>query len=458
MLLLLACTTAPLRPNVLLVSMDTVRYDRTSLGGSRSTTPNLAALAAAGVTFADAYAVGNESLTSHAALFTGLYPSEVAVPDYGSFGLPRSGPAPLAEVLAAYGYRTAAFTGGGHIVAGFGFDRGFDLFVGGSGEDAFGSFFDSVPAALAWMGSGEPEPWFCFVHGYDAHSPYVQRGPMRHPWSTAGATPRVESLLADPLAVEQLRGDTWFPDRQPSDFTHASGRAILSTDFYRLPAEPRPEERVERLTAEELAHVQDHYDSGVANADVWLGVLLSRVDLDNTVVIVVSDHGEDMLDHGFVNHRAGLWDSTLHVPLVVAGPGFPAQSPRPGLVDLRSVLPTVLRAVGAALPAGVSAPPLQDHEPAELAFAEGVMDSVSVRSASARLGMDDVHLASGFAPTAGRLYVDDQPVVALDDPRAEPLAAAILAWRREVTPAAGSGAPIPAALRESLRERGYWTP
>ena len=177
--LLLACGSAPERPNVLLVSMDTVRFDRTSLGGDRDTTPNLAALAAEGVSFNRAYSVGNESLRSHVALFTGLYPSEVAVPDYGSFALPRVGAAPLAEVLAAYGYRTAAFTGGGHVVPAFGFDRGFASFAVGGGPEAFGSAFDSVPPAVAWMKAQGEAPWFAFVHGYDAHSPYAQRGPMR---------------------------------------------------------------------------------------------------------------------------------------------------------------------------------------------------------------------------------------------------------------------------------------
>ena len=454
--LLLACAGPPASPNILLVSMDTVRFDRTSLGGDRDTSPNLAALAAAGVSFSQAYAVGNESLYSHAALFTGLYPSEVAVPDYGSFALPRKGPATLAEALTAYGYRTAAFTGGGHVVEGFGFDRGFGRFEAGGGEDEFASFYDSVPPAVAWMREQGDAPWFCFVHGYDAHSPYVQRGPMRHPWGSSGATARVERLLANPLAVEQLRFDTWFVDRTPQDFTHASGRRVLSTDFYRLPAVPGPEERVERLTSEERRHVQDHYDSGVANGDLWLGQLLAHVDLDRTLVIVVADHGEDLLDHGWMNHRAGLWDSTLHVPLVVAGPGFPPSPPHEGLVDLRSVLPTALAAVGAALPAGVTAPPLQDRPVAAAVFAEGVMDGVTVRTSEARLDMDDVRLAAGFQSNDGTFYLDDQPAPA--DARAAPLREAILRWRQGLAPAAASGAPIPEGLREALHDRGYWTP
>jgi arylsulfatase A-like enzyme len=458
-LLLAACASPPpAQPNVLLVSMDTVRFDRTSLAGGRDTTPNLAGLAAEGVSFTQAYSVANESLYSHAALFTGRYPSEVARPDYASFALPRAGTATLAEVLSAYGYRTAAFTGGGHVVADFGFDRGFTSFAAAGGDAGFASFFDTVPPAVAWMRAQGEAPWFCFVHGYDAHSPYVQRGPARHPWGASGSTERLEQLLADPLAAEQLRGPTWFPERQPRDFTHAAGRSILGTDFYRLPAEPGPGERVETLGPGELAHLQDHYDSGVLQADLWLGVLLAHVDLRDTLVIVVADHGEDVLDHGYMNHRAGLWDSTLHVPLVVAGPGFPVGEVRDGLVDLRSVVPTVVAAVGATAPAGLTAPPLQTGDEPAVVFAEGVMDEVSARSRDARFGMADVHLAAGFQPGEGVFYVGDQPAPGAGDPRADTLRAAIVAWRAALPPASGEGVEIPAALREALRERGYWTP
>ena len=171
-------------PNLLLVSLDTVRWDRTSLAGSRDTTPNLAALAAAGTTWPNAWSVGNESIYSHAALLTGRYPSEVALPDYGSFSVPADLPT-LATVLSAYGYSTGAFTGGGHVIADYGFDSGFQVFQTATGDSRAGSLFDAVPAALAWIRGEEDTPWFAFVHGYDAHSPYVQRGPS----ATSGAAP-----------------------------------------------------------------------------------------------------------------------------------------------------------------------------------------------------------------------------------------------------------------------------
>ncbi|MSP55885.1 MAG: hypothetical protein EXR69_09825, partial [Myxococcales bacterium] len=438
-------------------------------------TPNLAALARNGTSFAQAYAVGNESLYSHASILTGRYPSEVAVPDYASFSLPDGVPT-LAGVLSAYGYATAAFTGGGHVIADFGFDNGFSSFNSAKGATRFGSLFDSVPLAVAWIRSQESRegtagsPWFAFVHGYDAHSPYVQRGPFLHPWGAQGGTPRMESLLADPLAIEQIRGRYWFRGRSPDDFVHAAGRHILGTDFYSLPAEPRDGETVETLTPDELGHVRDHYDAGLLYGDLWLGVLLAHVSLSNTLVIVLADHGEDVLDHGFMNHRAGLWDTTTHVPLVVAGPGVGRGQVQATPVDLRRVFPTVLAAVGAVLPAGVAAAPLDAGPPVATVFAEGVMDSVSARSAAGRLTIRAARLAVGAPDLAAVALTDprvtfslgdsdvDQPVTPETREAAEVLRGAIVGWRSSLTLATAPGTPVPDSLRDALRSRGYWTP
>ncbi len=457
--------TPPAQPNVVLVSMDTVRWDHTSLAGGRDTTPNLARLAAVGESWSRAYAVANESLTSHAALFTGRYPSEVAVPDYGSFALPSSATT-LAGALRANGYQTAAFTGGGHVTATFGFDNGFDTFWSAPGDTRFASFFDTVPRAAAWT-EARTGPWMVFVHGYDAHSPYAPRGAFRHPWGDAGGTELVEALAADPLAVEQLRGSRWFPDRRPEDFVHAAGRTLLGTDFYRLPAEPAPGERVVELTPAEVAHLRDHYDAGVYYADVWLGLLLARVDLRDTLVVVVADHGEDLLDHGYMNHRAGLWDSTLHVPLVVAGPGFGGGVVHDGLVDLRQVLPTVLAAAGARVPAGVTAAPLGGPG-ADAVYAEGVMDAVRVDDGHGSLTLAGVGLARG-APDLGTAPLEalgaelrdaagDAVVLDVHADRAGALRAALVAWRAGLPVAAEPGTPLGPEVREALRARGYWTP
>ena len=465
--ILSGCIAPPPARGILIVSMDTTRFDRTSLGGARDTTPNLAALARQGTRFEHAYAVANESVTSHAALFTGRYPSEVAVADYATFAIPDGTPT-LASALAAFGHATAAFTGGGHVVSDFGMHQGFERFESVQGDHTFGSFFDTVPSALAWIHARDT-PWFAFVHGYDAHTPYLQRGPFEHPWGDEGATGRIEHIVADDIALEQLRGNLWFPDRTPGDFTHAVGRDILATDFYWHAVEPQPGERVEVLSAGEIAHLRDHYDSGLHYADVWLGQLLAGIDLEHTLVIVLSDHGEDLLEHGFVNHRAGLWDSTLHVPLVVAGPGIPAGEVVQEPVDLRSVVPTVLAWAGVPPLAGANAPDLRAKQTPRPVFAEGTLDELSVRTPDGdRLVLHDVGLAKGAPGLRGHPLTmgaasryrepDSEPQPLSSDRSAVDLREVLAQWRDILVPATQAGAPVSAALRAELDARGYWVP
>jgi len=445
--------------------MDTTRFDATSLGSDRDITPNLARLARQGRTYTRAYAVANESVTSHAALFTGRYASELAIAEYGTFALPDGTPT-VAGALSAQGWATAAFTGGGHVVADFGLHQGFDTFQSVSGPHTFGSFYDTVPDALKWI-EAQDQPWFSFVHGYDAHTPYVQRGPFEHPWGTTEATDRIEAIVADDLALEQLRDNLWFRDRHPSDFTHAVGRTVLGTDFYRLPAEPGPDEWVELLSPEELVHIRDHYEAGVHYADVWLGLLLASIDLTETLVIVVSDHGEDLLDHGYINHRAGLWDSTLRVPLVVAGPGIAPGTTVDAPVDLRSVVPTILQHAGMAMLAGATAPPLSDDLPASPVFAEGTMDELSVWAPDlGRLTLHEAGLGTGArsvppAPPADQLSYfppDTTEPGSTRSTEAQQLLHHLQQWRAGLRPATLTGVPVSTELREALQARGYWVP
>ncbi len=462
---------------MLLVCLDTVRPDRTSLAGARDTTPALAALARSGTTFDLAFSPGNESLYAHAALFTGRWPSEVAVPTYTRFGVPDATPT-LADALRRGGYRTAAFTGGGHVVASFGFDAGFDTFEAAS-ED-FGSLFDSVPRALAWIGTADERPWFAFVHGYDAHTPWTAPGPFLHRWAEAPARPEVEQIAADPLAIERVRADVgggaWFAERPLDDLTHVAGRRLLGLAAYEEPWTRRADEHVVPLAASDVAHLRDHYDGGVSYGDAWLAVLLAEVDLRSTVVVVVADHGEDLFDHGVANHRAGLWDSTTRVPMVAAGPGFPAGARVSAFTDLRDVAPTLLAAAGLSPLAGAAGVDLRHVASGELpghtaVYAEGVLGMVSVRDRegrlTARVRLDDAADVASLADApidGGRFSLWDVPDTgdrlrtpdAAARARAESLRASLLAWRATLIPSdRGLDSAEGDARREQLRREGY---
>lgn len=469
--------------------MDTVRADHLSTYGySRPTSPNLDQVAARGVQYTRAFSQGNESLFSHASILVGRYPSEVATPDYTRYGLP-AGALLLPEILQLYGYKTGGFTSGGHVIADFGFNQGFHTFQTSPGL-GFGSFYDTVPLALGWIGKIDlDQPWFAFVHSYDAHAPYVRPDPFYHLFDAEGATERVDALLEDPLGVEVIANNRWYRDRQPQDVRHVNGRPILAPSTYTGLAEPMPGERVEELTPGEIEHIRAHYDGGIAYADLFLGALLAQLQerglLEQTLVIVVSDHGEDLLDHGWVNHRTALTDSTTHVPFLVMGPGFSPGTVVDELVDARDIVPTALHAAGAVVPAGLKGRALQElgrkqGESLQAAFAEGVMDMAAVRTERWRLVDRAATLADpGYGAQLSQVPLESSRFELFDsmnDPGeqvnllvapsgeqraiAESLRGEMVRWREGLVPGdqALKATDVSPEVRAALKARGYWDP
>lgn len=481
--LLWACAPEPPpeRPNILLISLDTVRADHTSLlRADRDTTPTLRQLAAQGTHFSRAFSQANESAYSHGALLTGRYPSELARPDYQTYALP--GTADLAsEALRAYGYRTAMFSAGGHVDGAFGFDQGWDTF---SAEPGFGSLFVTAPKAEAWIADETgASPWFVFLHAYDAHRPYVRRGPWDHAFAPGIGSPLAELLASSPCVSEMVLRDRLYPGIVPTWFAHTGGAQVLSLDSYaRLQAAP-PEAESLRVPPEDAAHVQDHYDGGLLYLDTLLGASLARLQaagkLENTVVIVVSDHGEDLLDHGFMNHRTGLTDSTTRVPLVAWGPGFSEGAPREvsALVEARDVAATLFAIAGAAPPVGSGGRDLRrvaaGEAPIEAVFMEGVMDQLAARTLEHRLVVSELDLRGDTVGALRslrpgdprlRLYAlaadpEEQNDVSQANPEAtQALLDAMIRWREGLSTGSHALSPgaVPEAVAAELRAHGYW--
>jgi arylsulfatase A-like enzyme len=470
-------------PNILLVGFDTVRADRTSVyGHSRPTTPNLAALAARGVVFESAIANSNESLYAHTNLWTARYASEVARPVYETFVLPETATT-MAEVLGAYGYATGGFVAGGHLDADFGLAQGFDSY---QAQVGFGSLWSTVPQALEWIDARDPStPWMAYVHGYDAHGPYRTASPFGHRFYPGAEAHPADTFMVDPMLPERIYKETFYPGKSIF-FVHPKGFRILSTETYVQIAQ-RPEGKSEVFDAEAADHLRAHYDGCLAYADLQLGLLLAALEdrglLEQTLVVVLGDHGEDLLDHDFVNHRTGLYEGIIKVPLVIAGPGFEPGQRVSGLVEALDVLPTVLRAAGAERPAGSRGRALQDvaagTAPAlQAVFSEGVMHMISVRTSTHKL------IARGF-PLAAPDLVPALAAAKLDPARfelfdleADPgesrnlldapsettlalaadLRAQLLRWRVDL--AIGTAAQDPSRIDpmvvEQLRRHGYW--
>jgi len=400
-LMAMACGPAEQSPpHIVLVSMDTLRWDRVGRLGpdGRSITPNLDTLAAESVVFERAYTVSNESLFAHAALFTGKLPSAIGPMDYRTFQL-APGATTLASVLSRAGYRTEAAVGGGHLSAQFGLDAGFDEYLVG---EHFSGFQQTVPMAIERLerATGGDEPLFLFVHGYDCHSPYIKPGFAGRAFSPGYDGPFMQRART-PIFYEQVYGEWYAPGFRPERIKGAGRAGFISTDMFDAlvaHVEEAGPNALIRLTPEDKAFLLGTYDAAAMYADMWLGVLLQRIDAlglgENTVVAVISDHGEDLLDHGFFNHRAGLWEETLHVPMMIRAPGLaPALGEEPvALTDLSATL-LGLAGTSTAFPGTdlLSGP----IDPERVILSEGVGGQLAARNATHSL-----MLSRGTALTA----------------------------------------------------------
>ncbi|MCP4806134.1 MAG: sulfatase [Proteobacteria bacterium] len=395
--------------NVLLISIDTFRADRLGKldAQGRSLTPNLDAFAQDALVFDSAWSHANETLYSHASLFTGDLASAQGDLDYATYGL-RPDADTLAAVLSRAGYRTEAVVAGGHLAPDFGLTPGFQVYA--SGQD-FGSFQQTVPLAVERLGQMalDDKPWLLFVHGYDTHAPYVKWGPLFSP-----DTPEYDGVLRDratiPWTCEQIRGDRFYPDFNPEQVTTGNRTVLDPGQFDALDAWADEHEGV-ALTDDDVAFVRGLYDASVRYADFQVGRMLAELDAsgmrEETLVVLVSDHGEDLLEHGSVNHRRSLHDENLHVALMLSGPGV-----EPGVVDtpvgLIDVFPTVNELLGLRerdLP-GVS---LLSPDPNRAIVSEAVLGSVSVRTSDGRLSLPRQDVGERYAPLTApaRAFITD---------------------------------------------------
>jgi arylsulfatase A-like enzyme len=315
--------TAPARPNILLVSIDSLRPDHLGCYGyERDTSPVLDELAARGVRFDQAVSPTSWTLPAHATLFTGLPPE--------GHGLRVDATAlsdeavTLAEVLADAGYATAAFVGGPFLRTMYGMDQGFEVYD----ESVVKEFRASQKGATSprlvglttdwlddWERRDEPAPFFVFLHLWDVHYDY--------------APPPPYDSLFDPDYEGSVTGD---------DFE--TGNQV------RLGMDPR-----------DLEHVVALYDGEIAYTVHHLGTLLDHLEArglaDDTLVVVTSDHGEEFFEHGAKGHRKNLFDPSLRVPLIMSWPGrLPEGRVVESQVRLQDLPLTLLAQAGVAPPVG----------------------------------------------------------------------------------------------------------
>ena len=329
-ILIMACMTLGCerggRPNVVLIVLDTLRGDRLScMGYQRPTSPRIDALAAQGALYSRAFATCFWTLPSHASLFTGLHPVQAGATSE-TLHMPEDA-VTVAEVLADAGYRTTAISCNSWVARERGFAQGFQEFVEmwrsenqTGGESAVRSLetmaVDKIEPWIASASDGD-RPFFLFVNLNGVHLPYRPTDPYASQFLRAGS---------DMARVRELAEIT-------SGWSHLVGETPLSETDYAL--------------------LSDLYDGEVAWADALVGRVVDALAragvLDDTIVIVTSDHGEHLGEKGKIDHMSTMYDPALHIPLVIRYPrAFAAGTRVDGLVSLVDIAPTLVDLCGAA--------------------------------------------------------------------------------------------------------------
>lgn len=429
----LGCAPASRPPSFLVISLDTFRADRVgSLDrNGLSRTPSLDAFCADARVFHRAFAQANETLFSHGSLFMGRVPTNIAPLDYGAFRLPLDAPT-LAARLAQAGYRTEAVTAGAHLAPHFGLSAGFQRYA--TTRD-FGSFQETVPLALARLDvlAEEDRPFFLFVHGYDAHTPYVKPGPLFR----SGA-PGYEGLLLEDsrkaMVYDRIVGDLYFPDYDAPLQKEQDGTffpAPSSFEELEAMALAWPDQAVP-LGPGDIAFLLGAYDAAISFVDFHVGRLLDglaeRGLSEETVVVVLSDHGEDLLAHGFFSHRVSLHDENTRVVLALRGPGVePGEFRAP--VALLDVAPTLLALAGLSHDDLPGFDLREAPEPERAVYSASMRGHRTVRTAEGRLILDDGTPTPDVRPPEPPLETwvgdDDGNPIAWDHPVVDRLWAAM---------------------------------
>lgn len=357
-------------PDLVLVTVDTLRHDHLGFAGyDRPVSPSLDALAARGRVF-EGIAQAPATRSSMASLMVGLYPHVVEHERHrrgegedGAFV--ADGFHLLAERLRAGGYETAAFVTNPHLRADNGFGQGFDHFdetalFGYGSEGRRRDADDAVDLALKWLSErSSSKPFFLWLHLLDPHHPYEPR--EAGPWE-------------DPTSPDFAELDAEYRGWSVEAITeHLQGLSSGARSF----------------REGELDYLVGRYDAEIRQTDRALGRLVDALDrsprgLDDTLVIVTADHGEEFMDHGGLLHSHTLYDELVRVPFVVSGPGFPSGEDG-GLARLIDVAPTLLHAASLPTP-GLAGRALQAptaEEPTALSFRS--LAEVSFRAGSSKL-------------------------------------------------------------------------
>lgn len=332
------------RPDIVLISIDSLRADHLGCYGyRRQTSPVIDRIASEGVSFENAFSTTSWTLPAHGALFTGLYDSAHGVVTTKQ----RLSEAhlTLAEVLLEEGYQTAGFYGGPYLHPAFGLDQGFETYqscmteLPDDAEDenvrknlrkhSRRSHVDitgprTVEKFSSWLGTVSEKPLFAFLHMWDVHYDYIP--------------PEKYIEMFDPEYKGKIDSSNFMQNDQINPF----------------------------MSKRDMEHIIALYDGEIRFTDDMigniLGVLQSHGRLNNTLIVIFSDHGDEFFEHGGKGHQRTLYDELIKIPLIFYWPGhFPEGKTIKQQAQIVDIMPTILDLVGIPLTRAVQGRSLVDN-------------------------------------------------------------------------------------------------
>lgn len=332
------------QPNVLLIVMDTVRADHTSLYGyERDTTPNLKKLSEEATLYSNAIAAGDMTLTSHASLFTGMYAIQHGAhydPPYSREGRPLADEFnTLAEILSENGYLTIGVVANYvYLRHAFGLDQGFQYY-----DERMPVFF-----------LGRTRPYYLRRGIRNFLTRFASPFDYDRLWSSAEEINRKVFALLDKAKRDGHRfflfvnymdaHDPYYPPPPFDQLYPGKDESFTSAHYYALKRAVAKLER--RITERERRHLLSQYDGGIAYLDFHIGRLITRLKelglYENCLIVITSDHGEAFGERGIVGHGASVYQDQVRVPLVIKYPNVRRKAVVDEVVSTVDIMPTIL--------------------------------------------------------------------------------------------------------------------
>ena len=308
--------------NVILISLDALRADKLGVG----LTPNLDAFAGESVVFNDVMSPAPWTLPSHMSVWTGRWPTvhgvtnklRLLAQDQMAETVLSPGIETFPDRLIEEGFVAAAFTGGAGVQGRYGFGRNFEQYVD---DRYFGGTDYSAPKAVEWLRANQDRRFFLFLHGYDVH----------------GQFPLPEATLSGVSYDGALNGG----------IEEQAGLREKGLDAIVEPGDPSV---LGGVGPEDADFLEAVYDAKIRAMDERFGSFMAELRalglLENSLVVVMSDHGEEFLEHGALDHGHTLYQEQLHTVMMMRFPGYARQHDVDSVARLVDLFPTVFDALG----------------------------------------------------------------------------------------------------------------